>query len=290
MATAKANIVPLEIPCCGCNRPVIVKGNFMPNHNEFHEYKLMNYCNACCKEISNKMMDSAYNYEVGVRNICSFFDMPFVNEAMLKVQSKEEKRISDKNWNYVNEYGKALSEIEYPKDKWNDLSGNNLWGLDLLKNTTGVKDGDIELLQGLEKDWGKQDTLNDYLILEEKFEEHTKGEELSTSTALVMRYLCLAELEVMKAKNNKEDSKIAEEKVMKYLKALKLDNFMLNESKDVVYKTLEYWTAIEETTRPLEVADELFKEDICGLKEGYKEMLRCVDNATGNTEKFPEEI
>lgn len=284
---ATSTDLPIELWCKGCNTPKHNK-EFYPNHNKYHMFERMNYCKECCKTISQDIMSNAYTYEIGMRYVCVFFDMPFLMEAMTLVKDKENTRKTDKNWNYVNEYGLALKTLEVPFDKWNNLSGNSFIGFDMLRPTTNVKEDDAEMLMGLEKDWGVQESLNDYLFLEEKFAEYSKGEELTPSMTTTMRYLCLAELEVSKLKASKQPSKEAEKRVMDYYKTLKLDNFTLSESKSTGEKILEKWTAIEENTRPLEVFDKLFADDMCHIRDDYDHIMRATKNLVSGSRDYPD--
>ncbi|MBQ0143399.1 MAG: hypothetical protein KBT06_11520 [Prevotellaceae bacterium] len=283
MATTETKVF-----CNSCERFLEPK-EFYPNYNRFHTKKLMHYCKDCSKEIADEIFTLNSNHEVCVRNMCNIFHMPFYYEAMEIFDDKINKGIQTRDVNYVFKYLQSLKEMNCPPEAWNDLSTGSLFGVDILKIAHPTADGDVNLLQSLEDDWGKR-TLKEYHWLEKKFAEYSKGEDLSVSMRNTMRYLCLAELEVKKLKDNNEDSKSAEERVMKYYKSLKLDNFQLKEGKSVGERTLEKWTAIEETTHPAEVAPELFKDDICGLKKEYHEMLRCVRNAKDGAEIFPDDL
>lgn len=274
--------------CVNCQR-LLDKDKFYLNRNKFHKDGVMYYCKDCCKTISEEIFTLNTNREVCLRNMCAVFHMPFYYEAMKIFEDEVNKGIQQRTINFVFKYLQALKELNISDDSWNDLSTGTLFGIDILKTAKPTTEGDVELLQALENDWGKR-TLKEYSWLENKFEEYAKGEDLSTSMRNTMRYLCLAELEVKQLKDRNEDSKSAEDKVMKYYKSLKLDNFQLKEGKSLGERTLEKWTAIEETTHPAEVASELFKDDICGLKKEYQEMIRCVRNAKDGAEIFPTDL
>lgn len=274
---------------CNCCERFLESKDFYPNYNRFHKKKLMHYCKDCCKEISEEIFSLNTNYEINVRNMCAIFDMPFYYEAMEIFENEVRKGLQQRTINFVFKYLQALKEINIPKEAWDDLSTGTLFGISILGVAKPTSNGDVELLHNLENDWGKR-TLQEYNWLENKFSEYSKGEDLSTSMRNTMRYLCLAELEVKQLKDKGEDSKSAEDKVMKYYKSLKLDNFQLKEGKSIGERTLEKWTAIEETTHPAEVAPELFKDDICGLKKEYQEMMRCIRNAKDGAEIFPDNM
>ena len=274
--------------CVNCQR-LLDKDKFYLNRNKFHKDGVMHYCKDCCKTLSEEIFTLNTNREVCIRNMCNVFHMPFYYEAMDIFEDEVAKGMQQRTVNFVFKYLQALKELNIPNEAWNDLSTGSLFGIHILDVARPTADGDVELLQALENDWGKR-TLKEYNWLENKFEEYSKGEDLSTSMRNTMRYLCLAELEVKQLKDHNEDSKSAEDKVMKYYKSLKLDNFQLKEGKSIGERTLEKWTAIEETTHPAEVAPELFKDDICGLKHEYQEMMRCIRNAKDGEEVFPTDL
>lgn len=283
-----AQVIPVQKQCQCCGRMKDTKKDFYPNYNEFMMYNKMSYCKECEKEIAQKIMDKNANFELGVRNICVFFNLPFLYEAMNGLKDEIDKTTKERNLDFVFQYLSVLKKLEIPESYWNDLTGNSFLGLDILKRSAPTSDGDIELLMGLEKDWGKQDFIEDYLFLEEHLSIYSKGEDLTPSMKQTMKYLCLAELEVFKLKNIKEDTSKAEKKVMDYYKVLKLDNFQFNENKTIGERTLEKYTAIEENYRPVEIADKMFAEDICGLKKEYRDMTRCIMNAKDDAQIFPD--
>ncbi|MCQ2077500.1 MAG: hypothetical protein MJZ20_10855 [Bacteroidaceae bacterium] len=287
---AKTNGLPPKLYCCGCGRLLDVK-EFYENHEPHHLYQRMYYCKDCCKTISADIMSRNANFELCTRNLCIVFDMPFTYDAMRQFEARINSGTKDRDVSYLYQYLRSLEEVDTPKEYWGDLSGASYFGIDLLKVAKPTSEGDIETLLQLEKEWGKQDTLYDYMFLEERYSEYSKGEDLSPSMRNTMKYLCLTELDIKKMKSSKGDNDTSklEDKVQKYYKTLGLDKFQFKENKSEGQRTLEYFINLEEQTHPLEVADEMFKDDITGLKKEYKEMMRCIRNAKDGEKIFPED-
>lgn len=275
--------------CMKCDRLVEIK-EFYLNYNPHHTNNKMFYCKNCCREIGIEIIKNAYNFEVGIRNLCSFFDMPFVYSAFNILKEKEENSTSKRDFTYVYQYMECLKECEIDNSAWENLSGNQLIIGKLLTSVKATSD-DLQLLNELEIDWGKQDTLEDYLFLVEKFTTYTDGEKgLPPNMINTMRYLCLAELEVKKIRETKDyvkkDLRDAENKVMGYYKALKLDNVTLSKSKSLGEKMIENWIYIEENYDPLEYEPIMFK-DRCNFNKDNQEIMRCIGNVAVGSKDYP---
>lgn len=287
--------------CVGCGR-YRDKKDFSLNYNKYlQKYNdgRMLYCKSCTKEISQDIMsgywdsyrnkDDKVAYEFGIRAICTFFTMPYVGEVMEKVRDKEMNSVKDKDWNYVYQYGTAFKELNLPHEYWSELSGNAYLPIDLLNVAKPTTDGDLSLFNGLEKDWGAQDSLNDYLFLEEKFKEYTSGEILNATMTNLVRYLCQAELNVRKLKSKKAEQKeinLAEKRVTDYYTKLKLDNFKFNKAKSDQEKLIEDWAFIHENKDPIEWEDENLTDRL-GIEEDYDDMQRANANKVAGTKDYP---
>lgn len=299
--------LPQNLWCCGCDRLIPIKEFYM-NHNENHaeHYSRHFYCKAHTKEISQKIMakyckkvtsESKLNYELAIREICNIFDMPYINDAMIIIRDLELSSTKPKDWDYVYQYGCALNELGYKDEKyWNNLSGNTLLAVDLFRmsNNNDAKpnsDGDAELLFSLEKKWGKQESINDYFILEEKFNSYASGENLTTAMEVLLRYLCQAELDVMKLKSQKCDQKeisIAEKRVTDYFAKLKLDDFKFDKAKSEEDKLIETFAFNHENLEPLEWEDkEGILKDRLGIDRDYDDAMRSLGNKVVGTKDYP---
>lgn len=284
------NSVPPNLPCVGCGR-MIKTTEFHPNFNKYHKYKRMYYCKECGAEITEDLFKSNASFELATRNMTALMDLPFSYDAMNILKEETEKKNGERRIDYVFNYMKALKQINVPEEYWNDLSTLSFPGLDVLKVAKPTSDGDVELMQGLEKDWGKQDNIRDYLFLEEKFNQYTNGETMSVAMINIVRYLCLAELDVQRLRNDKaskqEDITKAEKRVSDYYKQLKLDDFKFNKSKSVAEKLIEDWAYIEESQEPLDWVDERL-EDICGFKEDTDHIYRSLANKIIGNKDYPK--
>lgn len=286
--------IPNGLYCCGCERNVDVK-EFYPNYSEYCENRFdkMYYCKKCTKEISDKIFKKYSLYELACREMCSVFKLPYIDKAMIIMKDREFTTTSTKEKNIDRVYQYLLilkKEVEIPKEYWSNLSCNSFLHCDILHSARATSDGDNELFLDLEKTWGKKDKLDDYLWLEEKFSVYTEGETLTPSMINTIRYLCQAELDVVKLKEGKcdqEEIKKAEKRVMDYYKTLKLDDFKFNKEKSVAEKMLENWIYIEENYEPLDWEDENLK-DRCGFKADNDDIMRSIGNKVLGTRNFPQ--
>jgi hypothetical protein len=260
--------------------------DFHPNYSKWVPYGRMLYCKECGKEIANELFEQNAHFETFTRNLCITFQMPYFTKAKDAFYDVVYKGTTQRQIDYVLQYLKVLKELDTPEEYWSDLSGNTYHGLDILKVAKPTSPGDVETLQQLEKDWGAQDNIYDYVFLEEKFHQYTDGQELTPAARNTFRYLCAAELDVKKLKAAGKDSKPQEEKVMKYYKTLKLDNFSFSGDVPLYQKLIEDWAVTEEQKEPLEWVDEHL-EDICGFRADNEEIMRCIGNYAVGMRQYP---
>lgn len=285
--------LPEQLWCLGCGRMVNVK-DFDVNHNENHKDNANRhfYCKDCCRKISDRIFEKYTSYELCCREMCSLFDLPYVDKAMIKMRDYELNTVKTekRNVNRVFHYGKCLAELEIPKEWWSNLSSNNFLKMDLLKVAQGHNEDDDELFLSLEQTWGNQDRLEDYLFLEEHFYNYTNGEKLQPSMVNTIRYMCQAELDVVKLKEKKsEQSEIAkaEKRVMDYYKVLKLDDFKFSKQKSEQSLLIEEWAWRQENVEPLDWVDENY-DDICHFRDDNDEIMRCLGNKILGDKKYPQ--
>lgn len=281
---------------CPCCETVYNKYDmFYDNYSQFHPDSKMIYCKDCCKTISNEMVLTKKNLEMGTRQMCQFFDVPFIPDAIeqfgeyVKIQriSMLQKGKIGKDSDCLKAYLDILYKLRIDKRYWEDLTGLTYFGMDILKIIKPDEDGDVELLESLKKEWGVQKRLEDYIFLVDRFSEYAQGQHLTPASKNTIRYLCLAELEVKQLKAINEDTSKLEEKISKYYKSLKLDNFNFAGDKPLYEKLIEDWAIIEETKEPLEWADEHL-EDICGFKADNDEIMRCIGNVALGDKNYPQ--
>ena len=286
---SKPKAIPDELFCKYCGRKKDTKKDFYKHLNKYHQEGRFHYCKDCCKEIALSMRKDNENFELFCREMCTFFDMPYIDAAMALLQDRESNAHKDgKDMHFVSQYLTCLNEVKCPPEYWNNLSGNSFLGLDLLKVAVPTSEGDNELFIELEKKWGKQSKLKDYVTLEKSYEKYSEGEDIDPAMDTTLRYLCLAELEVARLKAKGEDSNNEEKKVMSYFKTLKLDNFTMNKSKSIGEKMLEKWIDIEENTNPIEVFDETFADDMCNIGSDFDDIMRALKNLVTGSKEYPE--
>lgn len=283
------DIAPPKLYCVNCGR-TLESNKFYPNYNKYHKYKKSHYCKICSRELSNKIFNQNENFEVCTRNMCILFDYPYTDEARDKLRDRLEKTTKESVADPSFQYLMVLKDdIQATQTMWDDLSGMTYLGYEIFSRgkTRPTDVGDVDALQQLEKDFGKQDNIYDYLFLQERYNEYTQGKELTPAASNTMKYLCLAELDVKKLKAKKEDSSKAEERVAKYYKTLKLDNFNFSGDKPLIEKTIENWAMLEEEVEPLDWKDEHL-EDICHFREDNDEIMRCIANKVVGAKEYPK--
>ena len=164
-----------------------------------------------------------------MRYVCSFFNIPYIQEVINVLYEKEE--YTKRNINYVFQYQNVMKELGYDKPEyWDALGGNSLLSMNLIKDkdTKPNSNGDLKLFVDLKERWGTQDSLDDYIYLEEEYSKYAKGEVLSNFIENTTRRLCLAELDIRKLREEKAeqgDIKKAEDRIQTYGKTLKIDDY-----------------------------------------------------------------
>jgi len=213
--------------CVGCGRHRDKK-EFNLNYNKYlQEYNdnRMLYCISCCKTISQKIMADYENFEMGMRNVATFFCMPIVEEAIIKLKDLYEARNKDVDWNWVTQYGACLKDLEVDKEKWDNLTGNSL----CFDPTFRQLDRDnFESLRELVKTWGDR-TLFEYEFLESRWQKYTDGLKLTTAQASLYRQICVQELDIRNKEKAKEPVKESQGEVMKLMNKLGIDKFVSND-------------------------------------------------------------
>ena len=306
-----------EVYCNSCGR-FFPKKDFIIHKNELHVEKVHLYCKDCCKNLSQKIMlkycranitPDIFSYCLAIRHICSFFDMPYIQQVAEELYDVEFNTMKERNWNYVFQYSAKLKELGYDEDiYWNDLSGNSFMALESIKekDTRPNSEGDLKLFDDLSKRWGKHiKSLDDFIFLEESFNTYANGEELTAPMINMIKYLCHAELDVIKLKQNGADQKDitnAEKRVSDYYAKLKLDDFKFNKSKSLAEKLIENWAYIEENYTPLEwdsgeIVDDNVDTNVVslnpladrlGIAKDYDDIMRALGNKIVGNKDFPK--
>lgn len=287
---AKDVELPQKWFCQTCGKVYDIN-NFYAHKNPYYKIPLMHYCKDCCKTISNEIMSKNANFELCTRNMCIFFDLPFTYEAMERFKLRVKSGTADRNISYLFNYLRALDDLDVPIEYWGDLSGASYFGIDLLKVAKPTSDGDIEILLQLEKEWGKQEKIEDYLFLEETFNSYANGETLTAAMSNTLHYLCLAIFDVKKLREqtdaDQKEISAAEKRVTDYYNKLKLDDFKFNKSKSAGELLIEEWAHIYESKEPLEWVDENL-EDICGFRADSDEIYRALANKVVGSKDYPK--
>jgi hypothetical protein len=215
---------------------------------------------------------------------------------MLKLKEIDEnKKDTGKDLNYVYQYQTCISELgldkEIEKKYWDNLyCNNNFLHIDLLNVAKPTKEGDMEVFDKLEQYWGKSvKTLEKYLSLEKRFKELTKDEELTPYIEECFRNLCLDELDLKEARENKVEQteiKNIKSRIESTAKNLGIDKFVSSKFKSEQEKLIEQWAYITENIEPLDWEDENLKDRL-GIDRDYNDILRSLGNKILGTKDYP---
>lgn len=296
MSTTKAKVVGDKLYCISCGRFENLK-DFYDNRNEYHKkyHKgKMFYCKSCSRIIGKEMRSKCEHFQLFTISLCNFFDVPYRSDAMIKFREKESSAKKDaEDFHYLYNYCYILEkEFQTPHAYWNNLStNNNFLHIDLLKIASPTTNGDMGLFDELKYDWGELELLEDYSEVQTSFNKYSNGEDLPQFIEKSFKRLCLAELDYTKARAKKVgeiELKKIEEKIADYGKRLKLDEFTSTYNKSAGEQCLEKWISIEENTRPVEVFDKLFADDMCNIRKDYDHIMRSLKNLVSGSRDFPE--
>lgn len=292
-----------EVYCNSCGR-FFPKKDFIIHKNELHVEKVHLYCKDCCKNLSQKIMlkycranitPDIFSYCLAIRHICSFFDMPYIQQVAEELYDVEFNTMKERNWNYVFQYSAKLKELGYDEDiYWNDLSGNSFIALESIKekDTRPNSEGDLKLFDDLSKRWGKHiKSLDDFIFLDEHFKMYSEGEKMSAPMINMVKNLCLEELNLLKLRQDKAPSKeinSALKNIDYYYSKLKLDDFKFNKSKSEIEKQLENDIFLIEQHEPIEEGvDVIDLSDRLGIDRDYDNIMRSNANRIVGTKDYP---
>ena len=293
--------LPEKIYCYACGR-MEKNDKFYMNYSDFekqYHYGRCLMCKSKSKEISQQIMKKYSNYQLALIELCNIFHLPYIPEVGQKLEEydKSPVNVNERDINHYFNYMKFATDSKenggcgYTSDDpiWSNFTYNSWIKTYILKIAKGRNEGDEELFFELEKTWGRQDKLDDYLWLEERFYIYSDGETLTPAMSNTLHYLCLAELDVNKLRNDKADQKeitTAEKRVADYYDKLKLSDFKFNKAKSLQEKLIENWAVIEETKEPIEWEDENLKDRL-GIDEDYDNIVRSLGNKICGTKDYP---
>jgi hypothetical protein len=304
-----AEKLPTQIYCYACGRMEDID-KFYPNYSSFEKEYHYGRCLMCkpkAKEISQQIIKKYSNYQLGIIEMCSIFHLPYLPDVAKKLEEYDKNPINvvERDINRYFQYMKFANDsvdkggcgYSFDNPVWSNFSYNSWIKLYLLKVAKGTKELDDDTFVELEQEWGKQEKLDDYLWLEERFHLYTDGEVLTPAMSNTVRYLCLAELDVNKLRNSKAEFKDkdlqdaitkAEKRVSDYYDKLKLSDFKFNKAKSDAEKLIENWAYIEENYSPIEWEDENnILKDRLGINEDYDDIMRSLGNKVLGMTQYP---
>lgn len=277
-----------EYYCVKCGR-FQLKKDFNLNYNKYlKEYNdgRMLYCNSCAKDISQDIMSDYGVFELGLRAVCTYFNMPIVEEAIVKLKDLYDSRPKEPNWNWVTQYGAMLKELNILDSYWDNLSGNSLAFDETFRQ---LKENELKVMTELNNLWGDR-TLKEYEFLNSRWYKYTDGLRLTTAQASLYRQLCVQELYIRQNEKNKDtirDIKDIQGEIMKLMNKLGIDKFESND-KSLDEKMLESQIEYIEREEPSDHYEdlEMFK-DYRGIGKYFEDnIIRPFRNLLLNSKDY----
>lgn len=292
-------------PMCNCESESV---NFYESQNphdgcEFNKdgsVKKIGYVRYCKKDIAKCYLDylKKGTMQSAVYFTCALTDTPFIKEVWDRyIELRNEKIKSGKitptqlkTYNDFAKYREQLKAMKKAMDNWNDFSDTNVDYKDIM----GLKKPDIALEAEKDKfilNWGIQEKMSDYEILEYYFDELTDGVEFANKAQeFLYRDLCIAKLNKRKIDSGeKEDSvKEVQAQILNLMKTLKIDNFEEKKEQTLVERMLENRIAIQEQEKPAFHYNDLKKnEDFLGRgKYFYDHIYRPFHNVLRGSKMY----
>ena len=291
MATPKKKMFK-SVKDCYCHRC----GHEQPVEELYESYDpkstdgYLPYCKTCCEDMCAEFLKKTKSIEASIYFTCAKADVPFMRVVMESTQKYIDECVT-KSTSYFKMYMAQLKRATGEKGI-KGFKPKTFFDTDVaLGDIKKLQASDLALKQEVEDlklSWGEQETYDDYAFLELKYDTYTENRALTPAMEQTIRYLCLAELEVRKAKDKNEDSSNAEKRVMGYFKALKMDDFTNDANKGVEERFIEKRIALIERTKPSDVyKDKALYADFQGF-EKYAEnhIKRPIKNMLLNQKEY----
>ena len=296
MAIKKTNVM-VFCPMCNCESESV---NFYESQNphdgcEFNKdgsVKKIGYVRYCKNHIAKCYLDylKKGNMQSAVYFTCALTDTPFIKEVYDRyIELRNEKIKSGKltptqlkTYNDFAKYREQLRTMKKAMDNWNDFSDTNVDYKDIM----GLKKPDIALEAEKDKfilNWGMQEQMSDYELLEFFFDELTDGVKfINKGQEFLYRDLCQARLKKRKIENGESDDDISkvQTQILTLMKTLKIDNFEEKKEQTIVERMLESRINDLEMHDPAQYYDNLkINSDFCGRgKYFYDHIYRPFKN------------
>lgn len=214
------------------------------------------YCKDCISKIYDYFLELG-SMQKAIYYTAQVIDVPFIDEVYEKINQKSADLIKESNktgkpvraFNYFGAYISELQKYKTKIDVWNNFSCTNV----NLSDVDGrIKERDVKQkeLEAFERDWGLQETTEDYLFLIEVFERYTEGIDFVNQQQVdLYRDLCRDRLLLRKMNNlraTKEGRSQIDEatvdkvknRIDKQMATLKINSFESNKPKTLSEQSL----------------------------------------------------
>lgn len=231
--------------CNDCRREYLLE-KFYETKNPFHKNGVTLYCKDCCEEIVQHYLKQTGTLETAMWFACAQIGVPFIRKAYdefeKRIQTfKDKSGKEDSEYNLFANYYTCLTKNESKTDNWNDFSATDVALGDIQSLRKSEEALKLEM-QKYEFYWGKQD-IEDYQFLEYLFERYTNNIEfVNNQQEDLYRDLCLARLQKRKIEDETdtkgESMSQVQERILKLMNKLKVDEFESNRAKTSSEKSL----------------------------------------------------
>lgn len=226
-----------SLGCIGTKK----QSDYFVSWSPHNEDGLSLYCKDCCEKLYNTYLEQFKDERVALLFVLAKIDFPFI-ETIYKDTLEKTNRLGNKVPLSVASYVATLHKMSTKKDIYSDFSQSDINMFDLDIKALSKNEREEEIKQ-LEKDWGLQDSIEDYEFLEETYNKYTENVEFVNSQQVdLYRDLCRDRLLLRKINDNryKGDESIdkIQTRIAKTMSILKVDVFESNKAKTLSEQSL----------------------------------------------------
>ena len=245
--------LPTMILCRGHNNPMLKCGRckdseFYKSRSEFAYYPetikkedastgYLPFCKSCVQKIFETQLEHKKDMQIAFYYTCQKLDIPFITELFDEVVLSKR----DNNGEYANIgkrlVGEYIQRLNTNKTKYGSK-------LDFSYSDTTLSSIDVKIaeldnnkkdLERFQIDWGTQDTVDDYIFLQDRYEQYTEGVEFTNAFHPdLYRDLCRDRLilrKILEGRNKEEEISKVQDRINKLATQLKVNEFRVNRPK-----------------------------------------------------------
>lgn len=247
-----------------------------------------------CKDCNNKLyqmyFDKCKDAKEALFYVCQLNNVPYLKEKVEKTFEyiESETKRGSKIKSIFGTYYSYLMRETSKHHMWQDFSDSDIDYRDIASHLDEVTATQKEMEQ-FELDWGKQEEVEDYVLLQYKYQRYTEGKKLTQAQETLYRRLCQVELAIRRNEEENESTKDDQAMMIKLMQELKISNFEENKDKTDIDRIIERQIWEIENTEPCEVVDKNEYSDYVDIdKKWGKHILRAVVNLVAGTKDYPD--